>query len=86
MKFLSVTIGNETEHPSAFAEDGVTHEHVVPLLEFCADVADADDWQLEYNPGSGAFVNGGEPLLVLRELHALSICTTTTSHIRIATH
>ena len=35
------------------------------------DVADADDWQLEYNPGSGAFANGGEPLLVLRELHAL---------------
>lgn len=36
------------------------------------DVADADDWQLEYNPGSGAFANGGEPLLVLRELHALA--------------
>ena len=36
-----------------------------------ATVSHEEGWHLEYTPGSGAFENGGEPLLVLRELHGL---------------
>ena len=36
-----------------------------------ATVSHEEGWHLEYTPGSGAFANGGEPLLVLRELHGL---------------
>jgi len=62
---------SETDDLSVAASTETTVESELEVSAPDSGVAEAGGWLLEYAPGARAFANGGEPLLVLRELHGL---------------
>ena len=62
---------SETDDLSVAASTETTVESEPEVSAPDSGVAEAGGWLLEYAPGARAFANGGEPLLVLRELHGL---------------
>ncbi len=61
------------EHPTdaASADDDFAFDLDAMLGDITADISANADWIVTLHPRAGALANGGEPLLLLRELHAL---------------